>query len=129
MAGLSNGVKKNRKMNEFILSNNPKVLASYPTARRIDGGPYAVLLECRRMVHEFYPLLTHPLMGDIRLIRNPFRTVLFGGKRHEVDLISLIWIEESIDRIHLHFREDQRVEHRRDYQIIDFDLFQTAIKH
>jgi len=111
-----------------ILTNNPKVLASYPTARWIDGGPDAVLLECRRMVHEFYPLLTHPLMGDIRLIRNPFRTVLIGGKRHEVDLISLIWIEESIDRLHLYFREDQTVEHQRDYQIIDFDLFQTAIK-
>ena len=80
------------------------------------------------MVHEFYPLLTHPLMGDIRLIRNPFRTVLFGGKRHELDLISLIWIEESIVRLHLSFGEDQRIEHQRDYQIIDFDLFQTAIR-
>jgi hypothetical protein len=115
-------------MNRFILTNNPEVLASYPTARWVDGGPEAVLLECRKMVHEFYPLLTHPLMGDIRLIRNPFRTVLFGGKRHEVDLISLNWIEESVDRLQSHFREDQRVEHQGDYQIIDFDLFQTAIK-
>jgi hypothetical protein len=115
-------------MNRFILTNNPKVLASTPAARWIDGGPDAVLLECRRMVHEFYPFLTHPLMGDIHLIRNPFRTVLLGGKRHEVDLISLIWIEESIDRLHLYSGEDQRVEHQRDYQIIDFDLFQTAIK-
>jgi hypothetical protein len=115
-------------MNRFVLTNNPKVLASSPAARWIDGGPDKVLLECRRMVHEFYPLLTHPLMGDIRLIRNPFRTVLFGGKRREVDLTSLICIEESINRLQLHFEEDQRVEHQEDYQIIDFDLFQTAIK-
>jgi len=102
-------------------------LASYPTARWIDGGPHAVLLECRRMVHECYPLVAHPLTGDIRLIRNPYRTVIVGGKRHEVDPISLIWIEESIDRLRLSFREDQNVEHQKDYQTIDFDLFQTAI--
>jgi hypothetical protein len=115
-------------MNRLILTNNPKILASYPAARWIDGGPDKVLFECRRMVHEFYPLLTHPLMGDLRLIRNPFRTVLFDGKRGEIDLISLIWIEESIDRLQPYLEGDQRVEHREDYQIVDFDLFQTAIK-
>jgi hypothetical protein len=115
-------------MNHLILTNNPKVLALYPAARWIDGGPDKVLLECRRMVHEFYPLLTYPLMGDVRLIRNPFRTVLLGGKRREVDLTSLICIEESVDRLELYFEEDQRVEHQEDYQIVDFDLFQTAIK-
>jgi hypothetical protein len=66
-------------------------------------------------------------MGDVRLIRNPFRTVLLGGKRREVDLTSLICIEESIDRLQLHFEEDQRVGDREDYQIVDFDLFQTAL--
>jgi hypothetical protein len=40
----------------------------------------------------------------------------------------LICIEESIDRLQLYSKEDQRVEHREDYQIVDFDLFQTAIK-
>jgi hypothetical protein len=115
-------------MSRFILTNNPQVLASYPQARRIDGGPSAVLLECRRMVHEGYPLLAHPLMGDIRLIRNPFRTVIFGEKEDEVDPTSLIWIEESIDQLHSCFEEDRRVEHKGDYQLIDFDLFQTAVK-
>jgi hypothetical protein len=80
------------------------------------------------MVHESFPLIAHPLMGDIRLIRNPFRTVLFGEKRGEVDPVSLIWIEESIDRLGRHFRDDARAEHREDYQTIDFDLFQTTIR-
>ena len=115
-------------MSRFILTNNPKVLASYPAARCIDGGPDAVLLECRKMVHESHPLLTHPLMGDIHLIRNPFRTVLLGEKRGQVDPVSLIWIEESIDILRRRFREDQRVEHQGDYQMVDFDLFQTAIQ-
>jgi len=79
------------------------------------------------MVHEGYPLLAHPLMGDIRLIRNPFRTVIFGEKEDEVDPTSLIWIEESIDLLRRGFKEAQRFEHQKDYQMIDFDLFQTAI--
>jgi hypothetical protein len=39
----------------------------------------------------------------------------------------LIWIEESIDRLLSCFEDHQRVEHQKDYQMIDFDLFQTAI--
>jgi hypothetical protein len=80
------------------------------------------------MVHESYPLLAHPFMGDIRLIRNPYRTVIVGEKRRDVDLLSLTWIEESIDLLRREFKEDQRVEHQGDYQAIDFDLFQTAIQ-
>lgn len=116
-------------MGGSILTNNPKVLASYPTARGIDGGPDAVLIECRKMVHESYLLLTHPLMGDIRLIRNPFRTVIVGEKKRDVDLLSLTWIEESIDLLRRGFKEDQRVEHPEDYQMVDFDLFQKAIQN
>jgi len=115
-------------MSRFVLTNNPKVLASYPTATWIDGDSRAVFLECRGMVHAFHLLLAHPLMGDIRLIRNPYRTVIVGEKKGEVDLLSLTWIEESIDLLRRGFREDQRVEHKGDYQIIDFDLFQTAVK-
>jgi hypothetical protein len=126
--GLSNGVKKNRKMSQFVLTNNPKVLASYPTATWIDGDAYTVLLECRGMVHAFHVLLTHPLMGDIRLIRNPYRTVVVGEKKRDVDLLSLTWIEESIDLLRRGFKEDQRVEHQEDYQMIDFDLFQKAVQ-
>ena len=115
-------------MGRFVLTNNPKVLTSYPAARRIEGGPDAVLLECRKMVHESHPLLAHPLMGDIHLIRNPFRTVLLGEKRGQVDPVSLIWIEESIDILRRRLREGHRVEYQRDYQMVDFDLFQTAIQ-
>jgi hypothetical protein len=39
----------------------------------------------------------------------------------------LIWIEESINRLRSCIKEHQRVEYQKDYQLIDFDLFQTAI--
>ncbi len=115
-------------MSRYVLTNNPKVLASFPTATWIDGDSYAVLLECRGMVHAFHLLFAHPLMGDIRLIRNPYRTVIVGEKGRDVDLLSLTWIEESIDLLRRGSKEDQRVEHQGDYQMIDFDLFQTAIQ-
>jgi hypothetical protein len=110
----------------MILTNNPKVLSSYPGALWIDGGPLEVIMECRRMVHEGYPLLAHPLMGDIYLIRNPFRTVILAEKKEEIDLASLTWIEESAERIRLFYRRDPNFHQLEDYQDIDFDLFQRV---
>ena len=115
-------------MSRFILTNNPSILTLYPSARWVDGGPDAVLLESRKMVHDSYPLLMHPFMGDIHLIQNPFRTILLGEKMGEVDPVSLAWIEESIDRLRRGFREEQSIEDNGDYQMIDFDLFQKAIQ-
>jgi len=102
------------------------MLSSYPESMWIDGGPLEVIMECRRMVHEGYPLLAHPLIGDIHLIHNPFRTLILGEKRDEIDLISLSWIEESIERIRLFYREHRDFQDSEDYQDIDFDLFQRV---
>ncbi len=110
----------------MILTNNPKVLSSYPGALWIEGGPIEVILECRKRVHDGYPLLTHPLMGDIHLIHNPFRTVILAEKKDEIDLASLSWIEESAERIRLFYRGHRNFHQLEDYQDIDFDLFQRV---
>jgi len=112
---------------EFIITNNPKVLSSWPSARWVDGGPLEVFLECRRKVQEGYPLLTHPLVGDIHLLSNPFRTVVLDEKRREADLISLGWIEESIERVRLFHREPRGLKYLEDYQTLDLDLSRNAI--
>jgi hypothetical protein len=112
---------------EFIITNNPKVLSSWPSARWVDGGPLEVFLECRRKVQEGYPLLTHPLVGDIHLLSNPFRTVVLDEERREADLISLGWIEESIERIRLFHRELRGSKYLEDYQTLDLDLSRNAI--
>ncbi len=114
-------------MSRMILTNNPKILSRYPRAQWIDGSPLEVILECRKKVHEGHPLLTHPLMGDIHLIRNPFRTIALGERREEVDLISLSWIEESMARIRLAYQEHKDWIGLEDYQIIDFNLFQNGM--
>ncbi len=111
---------------EFVVTNNPRVLSICPSACWIEGGPWEVFLECRRRVHEGYFLLSHPLMGDIHLLRNPFRTVVMAGKREEIDLTSLAWIEESMERVRLFFQEGRERKDPGDYQTLDLDLFRTA---
>ena len=113
---------------EFVITNNPKVLGIWPSAQWIEGGPLEVFLECRRRVQEGYCLLSHPLMGDIHLLRNPFRTVVLDEKQGEVDLTSLTWIEESTERVRLLLRESRGKRDPEDYQVLDFDLFRTAVR-
>ena len=110
-----------------IVTNNPQVLSFHSGARWVAGGPLEVLIESRRMVHEGYSLLTHPLMGDVHLLANPFRTVILADKKEHVHLTSLRWIEESIEKIRSISPKVKEVEGLEDYQAIDFELVQTAI--
>jgi hypothetical protein len=111
-----------------IITNNPKVLSANPWAKMVCGGPLEVLGECRRKVHQGYGLFVHPLMGDIHLLVNPFRTVILGEKKEEVDLPSLKWVEETIERLLLRCPEMQVLGESEDYQVLDSELFQTAMK-
>ena len=93
------------------------------------GGLSKSCLSAGKNVHGAYPLLVHPLMGDEHLmIRNPFRTVILGRRKNEIDLISLSWVEESLERIRLLYRAPLPSEPLEDYQSIDLDLFQKAFK-
>lgn len=114
-------------MERLVLTNNPKIFSIWPAARWIEGSPLDVLLECRKKVHEGYPLHACPLGGDIHLVRNPFRTVVLGQKRREADPVSVRWAEESVERvrsIHSRCREAMDPE---DYQILDADLFRAVM--
>lgn len=112
----------------YIVTNNPKILALYPRAKWILGKPIDVLSECRRRVQEGYLLLTHPLMGDIHLLANPFRTAILGDKKEEVDTLSLQWVEESIEKILSVTLKPKGIENFDDYQIIDFELVRAVMK-
>jgi len=111
-----------------IVTNNPRILVLYPGAKWILGKPIDVLSECRRRVQEGYLLLTHPLMGDIHLLANPFRTAILGDKQEEVDTLSLQLVEESIEKILSVTLEPKDIENFDDYQIIDFELVRAVMK-
>ena len=111
----------------LIVTNNPRILSSFTGVRWVAAGPLEVLIESRRMVHQGYSLLTHPLMGDVHLLANPFRTVVLADKKEDVHLTSLRWIEEGIEKIRSIFPRSKAVEGPEDYQAVDFELVQSAI--
>ena len=86
-----------------------------------------MLEESRRMVHEGCPLITHPLMGDIHLLANPFRTVIVGDRGREIHLLSLRWIESSIEKVQTASLKAKGRGNLEDYETIDFELFKTAM--
>jgi len=110
-----------------IVTNNPRVFSFYADVKWVPGGPVRVLEECRRMVHGGYSLFAHPLLGDIHLLANPFRTVIVGEKREELDPRSVQWVEESIEKLRLAHQEMKDLRDLEDYQIIDFELFQSVM--
>jgi len=114
-------------MGMYIVTNNPMILALHPGAKRVSGGPLEVLSECRKKVHAGYSLVTYPLMGDIHLLANPFRTVILADKKGKVDILSLRWIEESIEKIHSLASRPKDVESLKDYETLDFELVQAAM--
>jgi hypothetical protein len=113
----------------YIVTNNPKILALYPEAKWVSGEPLDVLSECRKRVHIGYSLVTHPFMGDIHLLANPFRTVILGDKKEKVDILSLRWIEECIEKIHSVPPKSKGIEGLEDYQTIDFELVEAVVKY
>jgi hypothetical protein len=110
-----------------IVTNNPRILSAYPAARWVSGGPLEVLIECRRMVHDGYALLAHPVMGDIHLLANPFRTVILGDTKGEVHLPSLHWIEESIAKVRDVRSKAEDAESLEDYRIVDLELVRAVV--
>ncbi len=120
--------RKSVRMGMNIITNNPQVLSSYPGCQWVSGGPLEVFSECRKRVHAGYSLVTHPLMGDIHLLANAFRTVILSDKKEEVDLLSLRWIEECIERIRSAAPRRMGAGSLKDYQTVDFELVQAAMK-
>lgn len=86
-----------------------------------------MLEESRKMVHEGYPLITHPLMGDIHLLTNPFRTVILGDKGNGIHILSLRWIEASIEKARTVTFMPKDKGNLEDYETIDFELFKTVM--
>jgi hypothetical protein len=110
-----------------IITNNPRIREAYPRVMWVDGGPLDVLGECRRLVHRGYALLAHPLMGDIHLLANPFRTVILGERGAEAHPLSVRWIEDSIEKARAARSGTEGARSAEDYQVVDFELAQVAM--
>ncbi len=102
----------------LVLSNNDRVAASYSCVF-VDGLADKVLRTVLDYVREgrctFY---SHPFAGDVRLLRNPYRTVVLEKteKKLNCDINFFLGRLESVVF-------DESPVAADDYKLIDYDLF------
>lgn len=110
-----------------IITNNPAVFKAYPESIRVDGSPVAVLREVRDRIHRNQRLLGHPLAGSIRLMRNPFRTVVLETSGMAVDGRDLLLVEDAIGRLTEYSFENVPPHTIGDYQLVDLGLVEVLL--
>ena len=113
---------------KFIVSNNPAVLKSFPKCIAVPGSPLDVMREVRIRVQRGFRLIGHPLAGSIRLLRNPYRTVVLGSPEMGVDDRDLMLVEEAFWRLSQRTFDGVPETLLSDYRSVDLELVQVLIQ-
>lgn len=111
---------------QLIVSNNPCVWDRFAVCVKVEGPPLAVLYHARDLIHLGRRLAGHPLAGSIRLLSNPFRSVLLGPLESEPDCRSVCLIEESLARLSGVLPSPTDSSGEKDYQLIDLSLLENV---
>ena len=109
-----------------IVSNNPLVWKRYPHCTRVEGSSFDVLSFVRCRVHVGYALPAHPLAGNARLCRNPYRSVVLGPRTNEIRGADVECIEDAHERVR-ESRIDTSTQSGNDYALIDSDLLESVL--
>ncbi len=86
-------------------------------------------MKTRDMVHSGYKIISYPLAASIRMMYSPSRSILISNESGKLDEVSLEIIDSSIEKYEMTMGKrnvDER--HRKDYEIIDYDLIISAIR-
>ena len=87
-------------MDILIITNNSLVNEKYNEKLEtmyLDEYTYLDILEfVRNRIHEGHRLLTHPLSGSIKPNETPFKSIVIGKKKGNLDFDGLSILEESI---------------------------------
>ncbi|WP_027631599.1 GrdX family protein [Clostridium hydrogeniformans] len=118
----------------IIITNNPlskEKFNSFYKVEYIDEDVVTLLNKVRDYIHLGHKLLTHPLMSSIKPNETPYRTVVISKENKDMDVDSLMIIENSIATT-LKFIKDFNIPSwpqniLDDFQLIDYDLIQNAI--
>lgn len=122
-----------RDMYFIVLTNNPAVLAKYPSLNlaKIEGDVLAVFKRARDLVHKGHRLLTHPLSSSLKPGRIPYKTVVLTAEpQPAVDLESLNYMTAAMDAWHktkpqTQLRLSPNVQ--ADYAVVDLSIFESAL--
>ena len=112
----------------LIVSNNPAVWKFFAGIVFVPQSPLEVMREVRNRLHHGWKLITHPLMGSIRLLRNPYRSVVLGAPEKELDSNGLFMVEDAYWRLSQTRYDTSSDASFLDYQTIDLELLKTVVK-
>lgn len=121
------------KKNVVIVTNNPLVKEKISENYKIhfvDGGILNVMEELRDMIHKGNVLLTHPLSGSIKPGQTPYKSVMIELKEGNVDVDSLLMIEDAILNCKKFVTRADEFREGTDYdkRFIDYTLIMSGIE-
>ena len=116
----------------IIVSNNPLVWDQFPECVREEGSVKTLLFNVQlRLAQGYSVLYSHPVAGNFRLLRNPFRSVILENLgisvREERTARDLKIVEELLLRLENEEMPNIREGDTADYRIIDLDLLLSVI--
>ena len=88
-----------------------------------------VLREARDRVYRGYRLLSHPLSGSVKPNETPYKSIMIGNRKEEIDAQSVRIIESAIESCRKFvFKSDKyKPEVYKDFQLIDWTLLESAM--
>lgn len=111
-----------------IVTNNPVIKEEFDNVHFIDGSFLDVLIKVRDMVHRGYVLVSHPLGASVRMLFSPYRSIIIGEKKDEVNLFSLEIIEASIINYQKNMeKRNPDTENAKDYSLTDRELLLSTL--
>ncbi len=123
-------------MDILIITNNSLVNEKYNEkidTMYLDEYTYLNILEfVRNRIHEGHRLLTHPLSGSVKPNETPFKSIVIGKKKGNLDFDGLSIVEESIASAQKFIKGKatplwaEKV--KADFRLIDCSIITSAIQ-
>lgn len=115
-----------------VLTNNPLVRDTLKDKKEVIYKEISyedVLREARDRVYRGYRLLSHPLSGSVKPNETPYKSIMMGNRKEEIDAQSVRIIESAIESCRKFvFKSDKyKPEVYKDFQLIDWTLLESAM--
>ena len=115
-----------------VLTNNPLVRDTLKDKKEVMYKEISyedVLREARDRVYRGYRLLSHPLSGSVKPNETPYKSIMIGNRKEEIDAQSVRIIESAIESCRKFvFKSDKyKPEVYKDFQLIDWTLLESAM--
>ena len=120
-------------MKIVLVTNNPMVQDKYRGKIDlccVEGGYRDVLLRTRDECHSGHRLLSHPLSGSIKPNETPYKSIMISSEADRADRQSIELMEKAIFTAEKFgaIRRNWREQERRDFQLVDLTLIDSAIE-